>query len=119
MSALRDIPRGWLPGLAAVLGLVVFHVCNNWVFVSTQVTILGWDRPAHLARTLIYNDMLQVVNIRSLFEVMTWSWNRPPLSHLVAVPLYRLFGTSTDVALMRNAVFVAMLLFSEIGRAHV
>jgi hypothetical protein len=114
-SALRENARGWLPGLAAVLGLVVFHVYNNWVFVTTQVTILGWDRPAHLARTLIYNDMLQVVNIRSVFEVMTWSWNRPPLSHLVAVPFYRLFGTSTDVALMRNAIFVAMLLFSVYG----
>jgi 4-amino-4-deoxy-L-arabinose transferase-like glycosyltransferase len=112
---LRDNARGWLPGLAAVLGLVVFHVYNNWVFVTTQVTILGWDRPAHLARTLIYDDMLQAVNIRSIFEVMTWSWNRPPLSHLVAAPLYRLFGTSTDVALMRNAIFVAMLLFSVYG----
>ncbi|HUW95584.1 MAG TPA: glycosyltransferase family 39 protein [Anaerolineae bacterium] len=114
-SALRDNARDWLPGLAAVLGLVLFHVYNNWVFVTTQVTILGWDRPAHLARTLIYNDMLKAVNVRSIFEVMTWSWNRPPLSHLVAVPLYRLFGTSTDVALMRNAIFVAMLLFSVYG----
>ncbi len=107
--------RGRLLSLAAVIGLVAFHVYNNWVFVSTQVTILGWDRPAHLVRTLIYNDMLQAVNTRSLFEVLTWSWNRPPLSHLVAVPIYRLFGVSTDVALMRNAVFVAMLLFSVYG----
>jgi hypothetical protein len=114
-SALRNTRRGWLPGLAAVLGLVVFHIYNNWVFVSTQVTILGWDRPAHLVRTLIYNDILQVVNVRSLFEALTWSWNRPPLSHLAAVPLYRLFGTSTDVALMTNCVFVAVLIFSVYG----
>ena len=107
--------RGRLLSLAAVIGLMAFHLYNNWVFVTTQVTILGWDRPAHLVRTLIYNDMLQAVNIRSLFEVLTWSWNRPPLSHLVAVPIYRLFGVSTDVALMRNAVFVAMLLFSVYG----
>jgi 4-amino-4-deoxy-L-arabinose transferase-like glycosyltransferase len=106
---------GRLLSLAAVLGLVAFHIYNNWVFVTKQVTILGWDRPAHLVRTLIYNDMLQAVNIRSIFEVLTWSWNRPPLSHLVAVPLYRLFGASTDVALMGNAVFVAMLLFSAYG----
>jgi hypothetical protein len=107
--------RGRLLSLAAVLGLVAFQIYNNWVFVTKQVTILGWDRPAHLVRTLIYNDMLQAVNIRSIFEVLTWSWNRPPLSHLVAVPLYRLFGASTDVALMGNAVFVAMLLFSAYG----
>ena len=115
VSAVRGTRRGRLLSLAAVIGLVAFHVYNNWVFVTTQVTILGWDRPAHLVRTLIYNDMLQAVNIRNLFEVLTWSWNRPPLSHLVAVPIYRLFGVSTDVALMRNAVFVAMLLFSVYG----
>lgn len=114
-SALRNSSRGWLPGLAAVLGLVAFHIYNNWVFVSTQVTILGWDRPAHLVRTLIYDDILRAVNIRSLFEALTWSWNRPPLSHLASVPLYRLFGTSTDVALMTNCVFVAMLIFSVYG----
>jgi hypothetical protein len=45
--------RGRLLSLAAVIGLVAFHVYNNWVFVTTQVTILGWDRPAHLVRTLI------------------------------------------------------------------
>lgn len=101
--------------LSAVVGLVVFHWVNNWAFVSSQVTILGWDRPAHLIRGLIYNDMLQRINLRSLFEVLTWSWNRPPLAHLITVPLYRLFGVSTDVALMRNCVFVAILLLSVYG----
>jgi len=101
--------------LGAVLGLVAFHLVNNWIFVSTQVTILGWDRPAHLIRTLIYNDMLQEINLRSLFEVVTWSWNRPPLSHLIAVPFYRVFGVSTDVALMRNGLYVAVLLLSVYG----
>jgi 4-amino-4-deoxy-L-arabinose transferase-like glycosyltransferase len=107
--------RGRLLSLLAVSALAAFHVFNSWAFITKQVTILGWDRPAHLVRTLIYNDMLQAVNIRSIFEVMTWSWNRPPLSHLVAVPLYRLFGVSTDVALMSNAVCVVMLLFSAYG----
>jgi hypothetical protein len=98
-----------------MVALVAFHAANNWAFVTAQVTILGWDRPAHLVRTLIYNEMLAQVNLRSVFEVMTWSWNRPPLYHLVAVPFYRLFGVSTDVALMRNVVFVAILLFSVYG----
>lgn len=99
----------------ALISVIVFHVVSNWIFVSTQVTILGWDRPAHLTRTLIYNDMLQQVNLRSLFEVLTWSWNRPPLFHLTAVPLYRFFGVSTDVALMSNAVYVTILLLSVYG----
>jgi 4-amino-4-deoxy-L-arabinose transferase-like glycosyltransferase len=111
----RESRLSQMPHLGAVICLVVFHLVNNWIFVSTQVTILGWDRPAHLIRTLIYNDMLQQVNLRSLFEVLTWSWNRPPLAHLTAVPLYRLFGVSTDVALMRNAVYVVILLLSVYG----
>jgi 4-amino-4-deoxy-L-arabinose transferase-like glycosyltransferase len=114
-SARSDTKRGRWLGLAAVCGLVLFHAANNWAFVSAQVTILGWDRPAHLVRTLIYNDMLAQVNLRSLFEVLTWSWNRPPFSHLLTVPLYRLFGVSTDVALMKNAIFVAVLLLSVYG----
>ena len=117
-SPLSEARRALVLTLVAALALVAFHVVSNWAFVATQVTILGWDRPAHLVRTLVYNDILQEVNIRSLFEVMTWSWNRPPLSHLVAVPLYRLFGVSTDVAVMRNAIFVAILLFSVYGIGH-
>jgi len=115
VSGRSDTRRTRWTSLAAVLALVVFHVANNWAFVVAQVTILGWDRPAHLVRTLIYNEMLAEINLRSLFEVLTWSWNRPPLSHLVAVPFYRLFGVSTDVALMRNAVFVAILILSVYG----
>jgi 4-amino-4-deoxy-L-arabinose transferase-like glycosyltransferase len=111
----RGSRRSQMLPLGAVICLVVFHLVSNWFFVSTQVTILGWDRPAHLVRTLIYNDMLQEVNLRSLFEVLTWSWNRPPLAHLIAVPLYRLFGVSTDVALMKNAVYVVILLLSVYG----
>lgn len=115
VSGTSDTARSRWFALAAVWGLVVFHVASNWAFIVAQVTILGWDRPAHLVRTLVYNDMLAKVDLRSLFEVLTWSWNRPPLSHLVAVPFYRLFGVSTDVALMRNTVFVAILLLSVYG----
>jgi hypothetical protein len=115
VSTARDSRLPEIICLLAVAGLVLFHLANNWIFVSTQVTILGWDRPAHLVRTLIYNDMLREVNIRSLFEVLTWSWNRPPLCHLTAVPLYRIFGVSTDVALMRNGIYVAILLLSVYG----
>jgi 4-amino-4-deoxy-L-arabinose transferase-like glycosyltransferase len=115
VSAKGEMKRETRLGLVAVWALIAFHMANNWAFVVAQVTILGWDRPAHLVRTLIYNDMLAEVNVRSLFEVLTWSWNRPPFSHLVTVPLYRLFGVSTDVALMKNAIFVAILLLSVYG----
>jgi len=95
--------------------LSLFHGANNWLYLSKSVAILGWDQPDHLVRTLVYNDTLQQVNIRSLFEVMTWSWNRPPLPWLPAPPLYRLFGISVDVALMGNVLYLFILLFSVYG----
>ena len=114
-SRLRRFGRSQLGPILLLVSLGAFHIANNWIYVSKRVTIRGWDRPAHLVRTLIYNDILQELSPRSLFEAMTWSWNRPPLRHLTAVPFYRLFGVSTDVALMSNAVYVAILLFSVYG----
>ena len=113
--------RSWAkPGLALLLLalLSLFHGVNNWLYLSKSVMILGWDQPDHLVRTMVYNGVLRQVNIRSLFEVMTWSWNRPPLPWLPALPLYRLFGVSADVALMGNMLYLFILLFSvyEIGR---
>jgi 4-amino-4-deoxy-L-arabinose transferase-like glycosyltransferase len=121
---MNSVPQGgeirrWrhLPAVA-LLGLLTFHVINNWNWVRTNVTLMGWDRSSHLAKTLIYNDILREVNLRSLFTTMTWPWNRPPLPFLSAVPFYRLFGISTDVALMSNIVYLAILLYSVYGIGH-
>ena len=102
-------------GGAVLVGLFVFHVVNNWEWVATNVTLMGWDRSSHLAKTLIYNDILAEINLRTLFTALTWPWNRPPLPFLTVVPFYRLFGISTDVALMSNCVYLAILLVSVYG----
>ncbi|HJX38503.1 MAG TPA: glycosyltransferase family 39 protein, partial [Anaerolineae bacterium] len=98
-----------------VLALFVFHAVNNWLWVNTNVTLMGWDRSSHLAKTLIYNDILQQINLRTAFTALTWPWNRPPLPFLSVVPFYRLFGISTDVALMSNCLYLAILLGSVYG----
>lgn len=95
--------------------LVVFHWVNNWFYFRANVTLLGWDATSHLGKTIIYNDILKEIDIRSLFRTFTWPWNRPPLPWLPAVLLYRLFGLSTDVALMSNSFYIAILLFSVYG----
>ena len=111
-----DRVRRWpYLGAAVLVGLFVFHVVNNWEWVATNVTLMGWDRSSHLAKTLIYNDILAEVNLRTLFTALTWPWNRPPLPFLTVVPFYRLFGISTDVALMSNCVYLAILLVSVYG----
>src|SRR4030042_320096 len=98
-----------------VLALFVFHAVNNWLWVNTNVTLMGWDRSSHLAKTLIYNDILQQINLRTAFTALTWPWHRPPLPFLSVVPFYRLFGISTDVALMSNCLYLAILLGSVYG----
>jgi 4-amino-4-deoxy-L-arabinose transferase-like glycosyltransferase len=103
---------------AALFGLFVFHAVSNWQWVATNVTLMGWDRSSHLAKTLIYNDMLREINLRTLFTALTWPWNRPPLPFLTVVPFYRLFGISTDVALMSNCLYLAILLISVYGIGH-
>ncbi|MGB5932382.1 MAG: glycosyltransferase family 39 protein, partial [Anaerolineae bacterium] len=95
--------------------LFLFHTVNNWIWAVSNVTLLGWDRSSHLAKTLIYNDILQHVNVRTVFTALTWPWNRPPLPFLTVVPFYRLFGISIDVALLSNCVYLAILLCSVYG----
>ncbi len=99
-----------------VLGLLVsFHLVNNWLWVSTNVTLLGWDRLSHLGKSLIYYRLLQRITPVSLFTAMTWQGYRPPLVFLMASLLYRIFGLSTDVALMSNSLYVAILLLAVYG----
>jgi 4-amino-4-deoxy-L-arabinose transferase-like glycosyltransferase len=100
---------------AVLLGFFAFHTAVNWTWTATNITLMGWDRSSHLAKTLIYNDILREINLRSLFTALTWPWNRPPLPFLSVVPFYRLFGVSTDVALMSNCLYLAILLWSVYG----
>jgi len=117
----KSIARGslwrWLTTLT-IVSLVVFQVVSNWFYVSANETILGGDQPNHLWRALVHNDFLQEISLRSLFKALTWSRNRPPLRYLTVIPFYRLFGISTDVALMGNSLYVALLLLSvyDIGQ---
>lgn len=109
--------RRWLVALALV-SLVAFQVVNNWFYVAANETILGGDQANHLWRTLVHNELLQGITPRTIFETLTWSRNRPPLRYLTVIPFYRLFGISTDVALMGNSLYVALLLLSvcDIGQ---
>jgi 4-amino-4-deoxy-L-arabinose transferase-like glycosyltransferase len=114
-ETLRRGARGGYVDLLVLASLFLFHTINNWVWAVSNVTLLGWDRSSHLAKTLIYNDILQHINVRTLFAALTWPWNRPPLPFLTVVPFYRVFGVSTDIALMSNLVYLAVLLGSVYG----
>ena len=101
--------------LGVLVALVVFHAVNNWLWLQTNVTILGWDVPSHLGTSFIYDTILRPLSPKTLFTAVTWHPNRPPLYFLSAVPLYRLFGLSSDVGTMVNVVYLTVLFGSVYG----
>lgn len=110
----RERIKGYACPLALGL-LILFHLVNNWLWVSTNVTLVGWDRPSHLGKSLIYYRILQHITPVSIFEALTWQGYRPPLVFVMASLLYRIFGVSTDVALMSNSLYIAILLLAVYG----
>lgn len=105
----RPAPDRWL-GAAVVGGLALFSALVNWAWLRANVVTYGWDRMDHLISTLAYNDILQSVNLHSLFAAFAWSDYYPPLVHLIAVAGYKLFGVNEDVAAMTNLIYLAILL---------
>ncbi|MGD2206199.1 MAG: glycosyltransferase family 39 protein, partial [Anaerolineae bacterium] len=98
-----------------ILGLVAFHAVNNWIWLTKNVVIPGWDRPAHLGRSLAYYGALTPLSWQGLFEATVKDPIRPPLFFASATPLYWTFGTSIDVAIMVNIAFWLVLLASIYG----
>jgi 4-amino-4-deoxy-L-arabinose transferase-like glycosyltransferase len=96
-------------------GLILFHAVNNWLWLSENVTLTGWDRPRHLAQSLNYARMLSPLTIRSLFDVMVSDAVRPPLFPTSATTMYTLFGWSSDVATMVNILYMAIALAATYG----
>jgi 4-amino-4-deoxy-L-arabinose transferase-like glycosyltransferase len=98
--------------------IVVFHAANNWVWLAENVTLTGWDKPRHLARSLNYNHMLSPITVHSLFEMMISDPVRPPLFPASATIMYRLFGISADVATMVNVLYLVIVLAATYGIGH-
>jgi len=115
-SALRrgfDTERGG--ALLALMALVLFQALSNWVWLSLNVTIGGHDVPANLTMSLIYNAILGRVDLTSLFKALSWPTHRPPAFFLSAIPLYKAFGSSADVATMTNVLYMVVLLWAVYG----
>jgi 4-amino-4-deoxy-L-arabinose transferase-like glycosyltransferase len=109
----RWLRQRWHVVLLGVL--IAAQVVVNWAWLRTNVVILGWDRPRHLIESLVYNDLLQQVTLRSTFEAWTHSGYYPPLFHWAMVGFYKLFGVSMDVAAAVNTVFLVVLLVAAYG----
>jgi len=104
----------WLPpGLVA--GLVLFHAINNWLWLSKNLVIRGWDRIGALVNSLFYYDTLSNLNLAALFKATVQDEIRPPLFGLSMALMYGPFGVSPDVAIMVNVVYWVLLLGASYG----
>ncbi|MGD8462313.1 MAG: glycosyltransferase family 39 protein [Anaerolineae bacterium] len=98
-----------------ILALVAFHAANNWIWLTKNVVIPGWDRPAHLGRSLAYYSTLTPLSWQGLFKATIQDPIRPPLFFASTTPLYWAFGTSIDVAVMVNIAYWLILIASVYG----
>lgn len=103
--------RDWM----VLASLWLFHAVNNGLWQSTNVIILGSDRPGHLLQSLTYYQALRPLSLDSISQIITYHTFYPPLFHLSAALFYSLFGLSADVAAMANLVYMAVLLFAVYG----
>jgi 4-amino-4-deoxy-L-arabinose transferase-like glycosyltransferase len=119
MAKFQDHPSQWRaalhrcwPGLLVAV-LWLFHVIANWTWLGKNVIMRGWDRIGALINSLFYYDTLSTITLQSLFKASIQDEIRPPLFAASMAVMYKLFGVSSDVAIMVNAVYLAILLFAS------
>ena len=104
----------WSP-LLLVTGLSLFHGVNNWIWLSKNAMPIGWDRINALVNSLYYHNTLSEFSLQALFKALTQDEIRPPLFGLSMALMYKLFGVSSDVAVMANMAYMALLLAASYG----
>ena len=98
-----------------LLALLLFHMINNYVIVTQDNTPLLWDGGDYFYRSLKYYNVFVNFDSDFLSAFNDVSHYRPPLLMLSSVPLYLVFGRSTDVAVMTNILYLIILILSIYG----
>lgn len=101
--------------LIALLLLVLFHAVANYAILSRDNTPLLWDGGEYFCKSLKYFNVFRDMGPGFFSRFNEVSHYRPPLFMLTSLPLYALFGRSTDVAAMTNILYLAILVFSVYG----
>jgi 4-amino-4-deoxy-L-arabinose transferase-like glycosyltransferase len=98
-----------------ILGLILFHAINNWIWLTKNVASRGWDRMNALVNSLLYYATLSPLSLHALFKASIQDEVRPPLYASSMALMYKFFGVSTDVAVMVNVVYLALLVTASYG----
>jgi 4-amino-4-deoxy-L-arabinose transferase-like glycosyltransferase len=98
-----------------LLALLLFHIINNFIIIANDNTPLLWDGGDYFYRSLRYYDVFVNFDSNFISRFNDVSQYRPPLLMLSSLPLYFVFGRSTDVAAMTNILYLIILVLSVYG----
>jgi 4-amino-4-deoxy-L-arabinose transferase-like glycosyltransferase len=104
-----------------ILVLLLFHTVNNYIILTNDNTPLLWDGGDYFFKSLQYYNVFVNFDSNFISRFNDVSLYRPPLLMLSSVPLYLVFGRSTDVAVMTNILYLIILVLSVYGigrRSH-
>ena len=98
-----------------LLALLLFHIINNFIIITNDNTPLLWDGGDYFLKSLKYYDVFTNFGSDFISRFNAVSTYRPPLFMLSSLPLYLVFGRSTDVAIMTNILYLIILVLSVYG----
>ena len=105
-------------GLIIVTIIWILGILVDRFWFSLDHTIPAWDQADYLNGGIIYTQAFQ--NPR-WFDGDWWrslwlmSPKIPPLTYLLTIPFFNLFGISVDAGMWVMAIYSALLLFSVYG----
>jgi len=100
--------------------IFIIFATNSILWIKKDIAPPTWDESHHLILSLKYYNVITNINSDFFWKVMD-SYTRdtlyytpiyPPFFHLATTPLYMIFGTSEDSAVMINILFVGIMIFS-------
>ena len=97
--------------------LIIFYEINNYNWLRLDSQPPEWlDQVWYLFQSLSIYDAVNTYSIDTL--IYFTSGYHPPLVYLLVIPSYFIAGASTDVAILTNILYYAILILSIYGIAY-
>lgn len=100
-----------------LLSLWIFHVIANLIYLKIDTTPPIWDPACHSLQSIKIFDIINSPDLTFKndlkAEIVGCTRIYPPLVYLIIYPFYKIFGTTTDVAVgVISLVFYLILILS-------